>query len=83
MKISKSNLLIIVVIVGTYIVWFVFFQDVIKFILNNAIESETGELDIITGWMGVIILPALIAFCLIGIIAGIGALIKRARKSEM
>ncbi|MFX1570090.1 MAG: hypothetical protein ACFFCV_17170 [Promethearchaeota archaeon] len=83
MKISKSNLFIIVVIVGTYIVWFVFFQDVIKFILNNAIESETGEIDIVTGWLGVIILPALIAFCLMGIIAGIYALIQRAKKNDI
>ncbi len=82
MRISKSNLFFMVFIVGTYIVWFVFFQDVIQFILNHAIDADTGERDIVTGWMGVIILPALIAFCLMGIIAGIYELIKRMKKSE-
>ena len=80
MKISKSNLFFLVVIVGTYIVWFVFFQDVIQFILNNAIETDTGERDIVIGWIGILVLPAIIAFVLIGIIAGIYTLIKRLKK---
>ncbi len=82
MGISKSNLFIIVFIIGTYVVWFVFFQPVIQFILNNAIETDTGERDIITGWIGVLILPSLIAFALMGIIAGIYTLIKRMKKSD-
>jgi len=82
MKISKSNLFFLVVIVGTYIVWFVFFQDVIQFILNNAIETDTGERDIVIGWIGILVLPALIAFALIGIIAGIYTLIKRFKKED-
>ncbi len=82
MSISKSNLFIIVFIIGTYIVWFVFFQPVIQFILNNAISTDTGERDIITGWIGVLILPSLIAFALMGIIAGIYTLIKRMKKNN-
>ncbi len=82
MRISTSNLFIIIFIIGTYVVWFVFFQNVIQFILNHAISTDTGERDIITGWMGVLILPALIAFCLMGIIAGIYTLIKRMKKSN-
>jgi len=82
MRISKSNLVIIIFIIGTYVVWFVFFQNVIQFILNHAISTETGERDIITGWIGVLILPVLIAFCLMGIIAGIYTLIKRMKKSD-
>lgn len=82
MRISKSSLFLILFIIGTYVIWFVFFQNVIQFILNNAIESETGEINIITGWMGVLILPILIAFVLMGIIAGIYTLIKRMKKSE-
>ena len=82
MRISKSNLFIIVFIIGTYFVWFVFCQPVIQFILNNAISTDTGERDIITGWIGVLILPSLIAFALMGIIAGIYTLIKRMRKGD-
>jgi len=82
MSISKSNLFILVFIIGTYIVWFVFFQPVIQFILNNAISTDTGERDIITGWIGVLILPSLIAFALMGIIAGIYTLIKRMKKNN-
>ena len=82
MRISKSNLIIILFIIGTYVIWFVFCQPVIQFILKNAISSTTGEIDIITGWMGVLILPALIAFALMGIIAGIYTLIKKMKKSE-
>jgi len=82
MRISKSNLFIIVFIIGTYVVWFVFCQPVIQFILNNAISTDTGERDIITGWIGVLILPSLIAFALMGIIAGIYTLIKRMKKSD-
>jgi len=63
-------------------VWFVFFQPVIQFILNNAISTDTGERDIITGWIGVLILPSLIAFALMGIIAGIYTLIKRMKKNN-
>jgi len=82
MRISKSNLFIIVFIIGTYVVWFVFCQPVIQFILNNAISTDTGERDIITGWIGVLILPSLIAFALMGIIAGIYTLIKRMKKKD-
>jgi len=83
MRTSKSNLFLILFIVGTYIVWFVFFQDIIQFILNNAINTDTGERDIIIGWIGVLVLPSLIAFALMGIIAGIYTLIKRMKKSEL
>jgi len=82
MRISKSNLFIIVFIIGTYVVWFVFCQPVIQFILNNAISTDTGERDIITGWIGVLILPSLIAFALMGIIAGIYILIKKMKKTD-
>ena len=82
MSISKSNLFIIVFIIGTYVVWFVFCQPVIQFILNNAISTITGERDIMIGWIGVFFLPLLIAFCLMGLVVGIYTLIKRMRKSE-
>ena len=83
MRISKSDWFIILFIIGTYVIWFVFFQDVIQFILDNAIEADTGEKDIVTGWIGVFILPLLIAFCLMGIVAGIYTLIKKMKKSEL
>jgi hypothetical protein len=82
MKISKSNLFIILFIVGIYVIWFVFFQDVIQFILNNAISTDTGERDIVIGWIGVLFLPLLIAFGLMGLVGGIYILIERMKKNE-
>ncbi|MFX1500063.1 MAG: hypothetical protein ACFFDH_03765 [Promethearchaeota archaeon] len=82
MRISKSGLFIIFFIIGTYIIWFIFFQEVIQYILNNAIDADTGEKDIVTSWIGIFILPLLVDFCLLGIFTGIYVLIKRVKKNE-
>ncbi|MFX1366286.1 MAG: hypothetical protein ACFFCE_11290 [Promethearchaeota archaeon] len=82
MRISKSGLFIILFIIGTYIIWFIFFQEIIQYILDDAIDVDTGEKDIVTGWIGVFILPIIFAFGLIGIFTGIYMLIERVKKNE-
>ncbi len=82
-KISKFGILLIVLIVVVYTIWFVFFQDVIQFILENAISTETGERDIITGWIGVFFLPLLIVVGILGITGFILYLINKMKGKEI
>ena len=41
--IGKFGILLIIIIVAVYTIWFVFCQDIIQFILENAISTVTGE----------------------------------------
>ena len=74
-RIGKFGILLIVLIVVVYTIWFVFFQDIIQFILENAISTETGERDIITGWIGIFFLPLLVVLGILGFIGMIFYLI--------
>ena len=77
MKIGKFGILLTTIIVVAYIIWFVFFQDVIQFILENAID-EFGERDIINGWIGVLFyIPFLISIAILGVITIIMYLINK------
>ena len=68
MKIDKFGILLIIILVTVYAIWFVFFQDVIQFILENAID-KFGERNIINGWMGVFFIPFLISVGVLGVYA--------------
>jgi hypothetical protein len=82
-RIGKFGILLIVLIVIVYTIWFVFFQDVIQFILENAISTETGERDIITGWIGTLFLPLLVVVGILGFIGMIFYLIYKIKGKEI
>ena len=71
LKLSSFTIFLIVLIITVYTIWFVFFQEVIQFILENAISTETGERDVITGWIGVFFLPIFGVMGILGILYGI------------
>ena len=71
LKLSSFTIFLVVLIITVYTIWFVFFQEVIQFILENAISTYTGERDVITGWMGVFLLPFLGVMGIMGILYGI------------
>lgn len=81
-KIGKFGILLIALFLVVYILWFVFCQDIIQFILENAISTFTGEKDIITGWFGVILIPFLIALGILGLIGGILYLINKKKQAK-
>ena len=77
MKKDKFGILLIIIFVSVYAIWFVFFQDVIQFILANAID-EFGERNIINGWIGVLFyIPFLISVGVLGVITIIMYLINK------
>ena len=68
-KLSPFTIYLIVLVVAVYAIWFIFFQDVIQFILENAISSDTGERSPITGLIGIFFLPLLGVLAILGITA--------------
>ena len=66
-----------------YAVWFIFFQDVIQFILENAISTNGGgEKDPITGWLGIFFLPFLGVIAILGLSYPILLLIERKKREK-
>ena len=61
-RIGKFGILIIALVIVVYTIWFVFFQDLIQYILENAISTFSGERDIITGVLGILFIPFLIFY---------------------
>ena len=68
-KIPSFLIYLIIVVVAVYAIWFIFFQDVIQFILENAISTDTIESgpDPITAWFGILSLPLLGVLAVMGI----------------
>ena len=68
-RLDKFGILIIVLVVVVYTIWFVFFQDVIQYILEHAISTDgVAERDPVIGWIGVFFIPILIVCTILGII---------------
>ncbi|MBA7620627.1 hypothetical protein ES703_27979 [subsurface metagenome] len=80
-RIGKFGILIIALVIVVYTIWFVFFQDLIQYILENAISTFSGERDIITGVLGILFIPFLIFCGILGIIGIILYLIQRKKGS--
>ncbi|UCC18695.1 MAG: hypothetical protein JSV62_11380 [Promethearchaeota archaeon] len=83
LRIQKFGILIIVLLVVVYTIWFVFCQDLIQYILENAISTFTGEKDTITGWFGVIFIPFLIVCGILGIIGAVLYIIERRKEPKI
>ena len=66
-KLSPFSIYLIVIVIAVYAIWFIFFQDVIQFILENAISTDTGERDPFTGLIGIFFLPFLGVLAVLGI----------------
>jgi len=69
LKLSPFTIYLIVIVIAVYAIWFIFFQDVIQFILENAISTDTGERDPFTGLIGIFFLPGLGVLAILGITA--------------
>ncbi len=68
LKLSPFTIYFIVVLVAVYAIWFIFFQDVIQFILENAISTFGGaHRSPSTGWAGILVLPFLVVMVIMGI----------------
>ncbi|MHA1192712.1 MAG: hypothetical protein ACTSP9_10500, partial [Promethearchaeota archaeon] len=61
-------------------IWFVFFQDVIQFILANAID-KFGNKDIFIGFIGILFIPFLLSVGVLGVYAIILYLIEKIKGS--
>ena len=84
LKLSSFTIYFIVVVIAVYAIWFIFFQDVIQFILENAISTDaivTGP-DPVTGWIGVLFLPFLGVVVIMGIIYLILLVRKKIKSNE-
>jgi hypothetical protein len=67
-RLSPFAIYFIVVVALVYVVWFVFCQPVIQYILENAISTFGGaHPSPLNGWLGVFFLPLLIALAIIGL----------------
>ena len=62
MKLSPFTIYLIIVTIAVYAIWFIFFQDVIQFILENALSLE-----FFTPWIGIFFLPFLGVLAVLGI----------------
>jgi hypothetical protein len=59
-------------LVAVYLIWFIFCQDVIQYILEHAIDVSAlggGARSPITGWIGIFVLPFLIVLAIMAITA--------------
>jgi hypothetical protein len=68
-RVSPFLIYLIIVVIAVYAIWFIFFQDLIQFLLENAISTDTIESgpDPITAWFGIIFLPLLGVLAVLGI----------------
>lgn len=82
-RIGKFGILLISLFVVVYTLWFVFCQDLIQFILENAISTFTGQKSIITGWFGILFLPFLLIVGILGLIGAILYLINKKKKANL
>ena len=83
LKLSPSTIYLIVLVIAVYAIWFIFFQDVIQFILENAISTDTGERDPFTGLIGIFFLPFLGVVGILGITTLILLLIKKIKEKNL
>jgi len=82
-RIGKFGILLLALVVVVYTLWFVFCQELIQFILENAISTFTGQKDIITGWMGVLFIPFLAIVGILGLIGAILYLINKKKQANL
>ncbi|NVM44907.1 MAG: hypothetical protein HWN79_08315 [Candidatus Lokiarchaeota archaeon] len=68
LKLSPLTLYFIIIVIAVYAIWFIFFQDVIQFILENAISTNGGVYrSEFNGWLGIFLLPFLVVMVIMGI----------------
>jgi len=76
----KFGILLIIIFGVVYTIWFVFFQDVIQFILANAID-KFGNKDIFIGFIGILFIPFLLSVGVLGVYAIILYLLEKIKGS--
>jgi len=65
LKLSPFAIYFIVLMITVYAIWFIFCQDVILFILENAISTFGGaHRSPATGWAGILVLPFIVVFAI-------------------
>ena len=65
LKLSPFTIYFIVLMIAVYAIWFIFCQDVILFILENAISTFGGaHRSPGSGWIGIFLLPFIIVFAI-------------------
>ncbi|MBY9012123.1 MAG: hypothetical protein KGD70_07105 [Candidatus Lokiarchaeota archaeon] len=68
LNLSPFTLYFIVIVITVYAIWFIFFQEVIQFILENAISTFGGaHRSPVNGWIGIFLLPFLVVIVIMGI----------------
>lgn len=83
-KISPFLIYLIIVVIAVYAIWFIFFQDLIQFILENAISTDAIEsgTDPITAWFGILTLPLIGVLAIMGITYLILLIHKKIKSNE-